>query len=79
VDGLYDRDPNKDTGAEFIPEISVAELRERKLPTLPFDPVLLELLPVARLVNQFQLINGNRPELLARALDGEHVGTIVRA
>jgi molybdenum storage protein len=79
VDGLYDRDPKKDSAAEFIPEITVAELRERKLPTLPFDPVLLELLPVARLVNQLQLINGNRPELLARALDGEHVGTIVRA
>lgn len=79
VDGLYSADPKKHPEAEFIPEITVAELAERKLRTLPFDPVLLELLPAARLVHHFQLVNGNRPELLARALEGEHVGTIVRA
>src|SRR5689334_14962665 len=79
VDGLYSADPRKHPGAEFIPEIAVGELLERKLPTLPFDPVLLELLPTARLVDRFQLVNGARPELLARALRGEHVGTIVRA
>jgi isopentenyl phosphate kinase len=30
-------------------------------------------------VRSFQLINGRRPELIARALRGEHVGTIVHA
>jgi len=78
VDGLYDRDPKQHPNAAFIPEITVAELRERALPTLPFDRVLLDLLERARLVKRFQIVNGLKPHLLAAALGGEHVGTIVR-
>lgn len=79
VDGLYDADPKKEPSASLIREISVAELRARRLPTLPFDEILLDLLERARLVKRFQIINGLKPELLAPALDGEHVGTIVHA
>ncbi len=79
VDGLYDCDPKDNPGAELIREISVGEIRARKLKSLPFDEVLLELLPRARLVKRFQIVNGLKPELLAPALDGEHVGTIVHA
>lgn len=79
VDGLYDADPKKEPGASLIREIGVAELRARRLPTLPFDEILLDLLERARLVKRFQIINGLKPELLAPALDGEHVGTIVHA
>ena len=78
VDGVYDRDPKTDAGATLIPEITVGELRERKLPTLPFDRVLVDLLAVGRLVTRFQVVNGLKPELLEPALAGEHVGTIVR-
>jgi molybdenum storage protein len=39
VDGLYDRDPKLDPAARFIPDITVAELKARQLPTLPFDRV----------------------------------------
>jgi molybdenum storage protein len=78
VDGLYDKDPKANSDAQLIPEITVAELRERNLATLPFDRVLIDLLAVARQVTQFQVINGLKPELLAGALNGEHVGTIVR-
>lgn len=79
VDGLFEADPEEHPDAAFIPEISSDELRRRELPTLPFDRVLLELLSEARLLDRFQIINGQRPELLARALAGEHVGTIVHA
>ena len=78
VDGLYERDPKEHPTARFIDEITVAELRERNLPTLPFDRVLLDLLEHARLVKRIQIINGLEPDRLARALRGEHVGTIVR-
>ena len=78
VDGLYERDPKDHPEAAFIEEITVGELRERNLPTLPFDRAILELLPHARLVKQIQIINGLKPELLPAALRGEHVGTIVR-
>jgi molybdenum storage protein len=79
VDGLYDADPKEHPSASLIREISVTELRARRLPSLPFDEVLLDLLERARLVDRFQIVNGLKPELLAPALDGEHVGTIVWA
>lgn len=79
VDGLYDRDPNMHADANFIREISSAELRERHLETLPFDRVLVDLLDNARLVRSFQIVNGLYPERIEAALAGEHVGTIIRA
>ena len=79
VDGLYTADPKRHPGAELIPEISAVELKERDLETLPFDEVLLTLLERSRLVKRFQVVNGEKPELLRRALAGEHVGTIVYA
>jgi molybdenum storage protein len=78
VDGLYDSDPKVNSGAKFIPEITVSELRERKLQTLPFDRVMIDLLGNARQMKQFQIVNGLKPELLVKALRGEHVGTIVK-
>ncbi len=77
VNGLYDRDPRSNADATFIPEITVAELREGNFATLPFDRVLLDLLDNARQMTRFQIINGLRPELLEPALNGEHVGTVV--
>ena len=79
VDGLYDADPHENSSANFIEEIGAAELKKRNLATLPFDRVLLDLLQTARLVDRFQLINGHKPELIAAAVRGEHVGTIVHA
>ena len=78
VDGLYDRDPKRHDDAAFIPEVSVAELKERNRATLPFERVLLDLLEDARLLHSFQIVNGRRPETISAALAGEHVGTIVR-
>jgi molybdenum storage protein len=78
VDGLYDSDPKVNSDAKFIPEITVSELKQRKLQTLPFDRVLIDLLGNARQMKQFQIINGLKPEVLVRALRGERVGTIVK-
>ena len=79
VDGLYTQDPKKNPDARFIERISVSALRALKLDTLPFDEALLDVLDTARSVREFQLINGRHPERIARALRGEHVGTIVHA
>ena len=78
VDGLFEADPKTNPRARFIESITVAELAERNLPTLPFDRVLLELLANARQVKKIQVINGLKPELLEPALRGEHVGTMIR-
>src|SRR3954451_23235492 len=77
VDGLYDADPKREPGARFIPEIGVSELRRLGLATIPFEPVVLELLENARLLDRFQIVNGLEPARIAAALAGEHVGTIV--
>lgn len=79
VDGLYDKDPKTNPNAEFIPEITVSEMKEREFKTLPFDEVLPDILKTSRLVKSFQVINGTKPELIKAAVKGEHVGTIVRA
>jgi molybdenum storage protein len=78
VDGLYECDPKEYPRARFIDEITVTELRERDLPTLPFDRALIGLLARARLVTRIQIINGLEPDRLAGALRGERVGTIIR-
>jgi len=77
VDGVYDKDPNLNTDANFIDSISVKELKDRNLKTLPFEEILLEILPNGRLINEFQIVNGKHPGKLLAALNGEHVGTIV--
>ncbi|MFT5049249.1 MAG: molybdenum storage protein [Chlamydiales bacterium] len=77
VDGLYDADPNENSSANLIEKASVAEIRDRKLKTLPFDRVVLDLLEKSRLVKSLQIVNGLHPERIQAALNGEHVGTIV--
>lgn len=77
VDGLYEEDPKKNPSAGIIAEIGARELLRRNLPTLPFDPVLLELLSTAHTIDRFQIMNAANPRLLANALAGERVGSIV--
>ena len=79
VDGLYTADPRTDANASFIPEIGARELKRRALPSLPFDEVLPDILLNARLVTQFQVVNGRDPDRIAAAVRGEHAGTIVHA
>ncbi|MFS8498981.1 MAG: hypothetical protein FWJ70_12230 [Micromonosporaceae bacterium] len=79
VDGLYDDDPARNPDAKLIPEITVSELRALRLRTLPFDPVLLDLLDSARLLTRFRIVNALHPERIRPALAGENVGTVVRA
>ncbi len=78
VEGLYTADPKTDSGAEFIPEIRAQELMDRRLPTLPLEPAVLELLTRARLARSVRIINGLAPGNLSRALRGENVGTLIR-
>ena len=78
VNGLYSADPKTHPDAEFIPEISAADLLRRQLPTLPIEPVVLNLLTRARLAKSIRIINGLVPGNLSRALAGESVGTLIK-
>ena len=77
--GLYTADPKKDPHAEFIPRIGAQELLDLNMPELIIEHACLETLVNARHVREVQIINGLEPDLLPRALAGEHVGTIVHA
>jgi molybdenum storage protein len=77
VDGLYTADPKTHPDAKFIPEISAADLLHMQLPTLPIEPVVLELLTRARLAKSIRIVNGLVRDNLSRALAGESVGTLI--
>jgi molybdenum storage protein len=77
VDGLYTADPKTHPDARFIPEIGAADLLRMQLPTLPIEPVVLELLTRARLAKSIRIVNGLVAGNLSRALAGEPVGTLI--
>jgi molybdenum storage protein len=77
VDGLYTADPKSNPHADFIEEIRAADLLKLKLPTLPIEPVVLELLMRAKLAKSIRIINGLGRGNLTRALAGEPVGTLI--
>jgi molybdenum storage protein len=78
-DGLYTANPKTEDGATFIPEITVDELLAMDLPDLVVERPLLELMRHARHATSIQVINGLKPGNIAKALAGEHVGTIITA
>jgi molybdenum storage protein len=81
VDGVYTCDPATaaEGEAEFIASISASELIAKNLPTLPIDRLVLELMANAKHVKEIQIVNGLTPGNITKALDGEHVGTIITA
>ena len=79
VDGIYTADPATDPSAELIPSISASDLAAMHLPTLPIDRVVLDLLGRAKHRREIQIVNGLKRGNILKALNGEHVGTIVTA
>jgi molybdenum storage protein len=78
-DGLYTANPKTDENAQLIPEVTVDELLEMDLPDLVIERPLLELMRNARHAKSVQVVNGLKPGNIAKALAGEHVGTIITA
>jgi molybdenum storage protein len=78
-DGLYSADPKKDRHARFIPDITVDELIELDLQDLVIERSVLNMMKNARIRRSIQIINGLIPGTLTRALNGEHVGTVITA
>ncbi|MDP8256316.1 MAG: hypothetical protein P9M14_11255 [Candidatus Alcyoniella australis] len=78
-DGMYATDPKKDPSAELFGDLSVDQLRQMDLPDLIVERCLLDLLQGAHLLREVRIVNGLRPELLARALAGEQTGVRIYA
>jgi len=75
--GLYTNDPKKEPEAEFIPRITVAELRERGLDDLIIERPCLDILENSQVLDHIQIVNAMERGNLTAALAGEHVGTII--
>ncbi|MCP4138076.1 MAG: uridine kinase [bacterium] len=75
--GLYTNDPKKEPNAEFIPEISVSELMERNLDDLVLERPCLEIMLNSQVIDRVQIINGMVKGNITKALNNEHVGTIL--
>ena len=75
--GLYTADPKKDRAAKFIGKITVSELEELDLQDLVLERSVTELMAHATHRRSVQVINGLERGNLTRALNGEHVGTII--
>ncbi len=78
-DGLYTADPKKDPNARFIPRATVSEIEALDLDDVVVERAVLEMLKNAEHRRSIQVINGLKPGTLTRALNGEHVGTIITA
>lgn len=77
--GLYTENPKTSKNATFIPKISVDEMKARGLHDSILEFPMLDLLKSSRHVREVQVVNGLVPGNLTRALNGEHVGTIITA
>jgi molybdenum storage protein len=81
VDGVCTRDPATagEGEAELIERVGAAELLEMNLPSLPIDRIVLELMANAKHQKEIQIVNGLTAGNVTKALNGEHVGTIIYA
>jgi molybdenum storage protein len=79
VDGVFTSDPATAEGSppELISRVGAAELLAMNLDALPLDALVLELMAYAKHQKEIQIINGLTPGNITKALQGEHVGTII--
>jgi len=56
----------------------VKELVERDLEDLVIERSVLEILENSESIGKIQIINGLKKGNITKALDGKHVGTIIR-
>lgn len=77
VDGLYTDNPKVDPEAQFIPKIGAKELIDRDQDDLVIERAVLELLNRSQNVSRVQIINGTKEGNITKALNGEHIGSII--
>lgn len=75
--GLYSDDPKKNPDADFISEIGARDLLDREQDDLVIERPCLEIIQNSEVIENVQVINGMVPGNITKALNGEHVGTII--
>ncbi|WP_332448692.1 amino acid kinase family protein [Methanoculleus sp.] len=79
VDGLYTENPFLNPEAEFIPEITADELLEMEMEDMVLEPMAVELLRDAVHVKEIKVVNAHVPGNITKAVNGERIGTLIRA
>lgn len=79
VDGLYTENPFLNPDAEFIADITADELLEMQLEDMVLEPMAVELLRDAVHIREIKVVNAHVPGNITKAVNGERVGTIIRA
>jgi molybdenum storage protein len=79
VDGLYTGDPLKENDADLIREITADELLEMNLDDMVLERMVVELLRDAVHTKEVRIVNCHKHGMIEQAINGERVGTIIRA
>ena len=78
VDGLFTENPFANPNATLITDITARELLGLKMDDMVLERKVVELLLDAKNIQEVKIINGHKQGTLARALNGENPGTIIR-
>jgi molybdenum storage protein len=79
VDGLFTEDPRVNPDAELIKDITVDELLKLDMEDMVMERKVLYLLKDTANIKEVKIINGHTRGTLEKSLNGENVGTIIRA
>ena len=74
VDGVYDKDPEKDSNAKFLNELSYKEVLDKKLSVMDLTAITLceeNSMPI-------RVFNGTVEENIYKVLNGEEMGTFIK-
>ena len=74
VDGVYDKDPEKDSNAKFLNELSYKEVLDKKLSVMDLTAITLceeNNMPI-------RVFNGTVEENIYKVLKGEEMGTFIK-
>ena len=76
-DGLYDKDPKKHADAKLYRKVTLDELIAKPPTENILDEELYRTWHAAKNLQRVVIVNGLKPGMLTRALDGEDVGTVI--
>ncbi len=78
-DGLYTADPKKDPDATLIENANAKDLLASGQDDLIIERVVLEYMQRARHTHEIRIVNGMKKGQLLSALQGEDVGSVIKA
>jgi molybdenum storage protein len=79
VDGLFTEDPRVNPDAELIEDITAEELVKMDMEDMVMERKMLYLLRDTANVKEIRIVNGHVRGNIEKAINGEKVGTIIRA